>query len=254
MEHTENNGQRDNLLVLGGRLTGESPGRLPPEFATAVGRSARQRPALDASALRRIAAALPDDDDVMRGVFDEPRSAGRPRRTKPANRPWRWLAPGVALAAATALFVLPDRAVPPAPTGIKGGGVTLSWAVQGPSGVDQGDGDLTLDPDERLQLQVFTADADQVTIVAIDGAGTLSHVAPEVAAEGPVDVSPGRTWIVPGAFTLDDAPGPEVFVAGVGAAAADLDARVLEAAEGGLDAVVALGDDPLIDVVVVSKP
>lgn len=252
MEATENTGARPSLLDLARRATGESEGALPPAYRAALQHSEASRPPLDLEAIRERARALPSPDPLLDRQLVSP-----PALPAPANRPrlpWlSMLAPGLALAAAAVFFVTPEAPTGPAYTGIKGGGVQLSWAVEDHGAIRHGTEDLSIDPGQRLQLQVYPGEANQLAVVSIDSTGTLTWIAPEAEAEGTVALEPGRTWLVPGALRLDDAPGPEVFVAGVGLKAEDLAKRVADAQALGLEHLEALSDDPALDVLVVSK-
>ena len=161
---------------------------------------------------------------------------------------------GVAMAAAALFFVRgPTEAPAPAWDGIKGGAADLSWYVEQDGEVRPGDGDLDLAPGSRLQLEVYPGPHDQMVLLSIDGAGTVSWILPSSPEQAPVPVEPHHTRLLDFALELDEAPGPEVFVAAFGASVDETEARVVAAWEDGPEALQLLADDPSLDVIVVHK-
>lgn len=252
MQANENTGDRPSLFELARRATGESIGPVPQAYRKALEHSKACQPPLDLDHLRALASDVPTPDPLLSTQGTSPHALPAPANRPPV--PWlQLLAPGLALVAAALFFVTPDGPTEPVYTGIKGGDAQLSWAVESRGEILHGTKDLLLGPGERLQLQIYPGQASQLALVSIDSSGSLSWIAPESESEGTVSLEPGRTWLVPGAFRLDAAPGPEVFVAGVGPKAQALAARVRQAQAEGLEVLEALAEDPELDVLVVSK-
>ncbi len=96
-------------------------------------------------------------------------------------------------------------------TGVKGA-TDLRAAVLRDGSLLSAAGDVVLAPGDELQFQVDTGPYDHVAIVGVDGTGAVSVYQP-VGGGSSLPVAPGGGRVLETAFRLDDAPGPEVFVA-----------------------------------------
>lgn len=229
-----NPGDRPSRLDLARHLTGEAPlaGGLDEAWLAEVVAGRARVPPFDAAVLRAAAARL-----------DDPRPA-------PARR-WAWVLLPVLLAAALLLTVRP-----PGPGGRLKGDVDLGFYLLRDGQVYPGDPSAAFREGDRLQFTYRAAGWDTLVLLSVDGEGTISRYAP---AEGdrPVPVVPGDRRLLDGSVRLDDASGPEVFVAFFAVdSAAEAEALAREAyAAGGPDAVARLGDElPGVAVLVIEKP
>ena len=201
-----NEGDRPSLLQLGRWHTGESPDAAaalaavsPSARATLTEMEAARakiRP-FDASSLRARAARV----DVA--------PAPTPRA---ANRPWLAV---VALLAAVVVATLliprpsPTEELPEAGVRFRGGGVQV-YTLDGRA-LAPWDGEAVR-PGDVLGFKVDGTDRRGVVLLSVDGAGQVSVLWPE--GDAPAEPLRGDGLVaLPGTLTLDDAPGPEVFVA-----------------------------------------
>ena len=130
----------------------------------------------------------------------------------------RWRTPLSALSAGAvaALVVagmwLPGRDVDPLPyTGHKGT-TALAAALLRDGVVADVDGETTVRTGDELQFAVDTGSYDHVVLVGIDGTDAVTVYLPADGGRSQ-PVEPGAGRVLDGAFRLDEAPGPEVFVA-----------------------------------------
>lgn len=133
----------------------------------------------------------------------------------PARRRW-WARPWVpALAAAVALLAV-LTALPTAPTvsttRVKGGGPGLVMFVKDAQGVRRGEDGVHLSPGDQVQFRYEAGGHRHLFLVSIDAAGAVSPLYPETATES-IPVEPEGTHVLEGSVILDDAVGPERFVA-----------------------------------------
>jgi len=184
-----------------------------------------------------------------------------PATPEPANRPiWIWVAPVLLAAAVLVAFLMPR----PEGTGVhapqdpsapdirfRGGDVQLFIADRGTlipwEGEALGEGDV-------VGFRVDATDHDQVVLLSIDGEGHVSVLWPEgdalyepLRGEGQVPL--------PGTLTLDDAPGPETFLAVYDTPAPDAVARArhVHAREGGEGLLRWADAEDLVDAVQVER-
>lgn len=193
-----NDGRHPSRLDLGRAVAGEIPIDPAHEAATAAAReeaaSAPVAP-FDPQALRARAAALPDV------------AVAPPALPPAANTTWRWVLSFAAMAAAVLFFAFPKL-----PGNHLKGDVDLGFYVMRDGQVTMGDPEATVRPGDRLQFSYRSGQADHLILVSVDGTGRVSVFYPERGEEG-VEVIPGERHVLDGSVELDDAPGPEVFVA-----------------------------------------
>ena len=138
------------------------------------------------------------------------------------------------------------------PNRLKGGSSDLGFYVQRGGNVFPGDPANPLQTGDAVQFTYRTA-ADRLVLLSVDAEGVVSVFWP-AHGEEPVEVVPGERHVLDGSVVLDDAPSPEVFVGFFGDWTVDrARARAEDAfAEGGVDAVDALGDADDADIATVS--
>ncbi len=217
-----NDGTRPSRLELARRYTGETSGETPAALLATWDAERARMPVFDAGILRAAAHRL-----------DEAPPA-RPRGASPA---WAWsllaLVPvGIALA-----LVL--RA-PGSENRVKGES-DLDFYVMRDEAVWPGDPEATFREGDRLQF-TYLSNADRMVLLSVDGDGRTSVFYPDTGV-APVAITPGERRVLDGSVILDDAPGPEVFVAFFGEAwDADRarDAATRAWADGGAEALEAL--------------
>lgn len=194
---------------------------------------------LDAAALRRRATQV----------------APAPVVPAPANG-WRWFVP-VLLAALVAAFALPMLVRSPddaytTDVRVKGGATLVPFVDEAGAMVPY-DG-RTVGEGDVMQFMVRRGDYRQVVVLSVDGQGTVTVFWPE-APSTVAHLSDRAEVPLPGSITLDDAPGPEVFVA---VFTGDVKSAVAEAKatwqSGGEPALVEWGSSrPDVDTVVVER-
>ncbi len=209
---TPNDGSRPSRLQLDryatGELSADEAARLEASLddpsrahLAAVEQARADLPPLDVAALRR------------RAVVEPAAPLAAPANDTRGFRGW-WMT-GLALAAAVALLVLAPRAfVDPEPSDVifRGGDLLTMYVVDGGDqepyvpGTPLGEGDA-------VGFAVDATGHTSVVLVSVDGDGTLSVFYPEQIADAPHALSGVGRVALPELVTLDDAPGPEVFVA-----------------------------------------
>ena len=157
--------------------------------------------------------------------------------------------PALAAFAALLLWVRPDP-------GVRGKGqVDLDFMVLEQGIVRPGVEGERLRAGDQIQFTYTAPGLDSVVLLSVDGEGTLTVFQPQVGDE-PVAIVPGEKRVLEGSIILDDAPGPEVFVAVFGAS------DTLEAVQlakdawdaGGTPSVLALSEeDPAIATLRIQK-
>lgn len=243
MSRIPNEGGRPSRLRLDRHATGEtsldvSDVSVPDAAAhlAAVEAEKARVPAFDFAAISARAATL--DADKAR----EPRAA---------NRSWAlWLVPVLAVAAALLLVVRP-----PEPPNRTKGLADLDFLVLQNGQAVLGDPEGTYREGDRLQFAYRSAGQDRLLLLSVDGTGYVTVYYPD-AGEEPVAIVPGERHVLDGSIILDDAPGPEVFVAFFGERWTRSRAReTVERAfaEGGPDALLLLEDDPDVAVLALEK-
>lgn len=237
-----NDGARPSRLALALALTGEAEPIEGPEaeaYAAEVQAAKAALPAFDFEVLRAASERL-DEHPLA--------------RPEPEAAPW-WrrffIVPVLALAAAALISVnLPDE-----PSRRSKGSADLDFLVLRDGQVTPGVEGEALSAGDRVQFTYDADGLDSLVLLSVDGAGTLSQFYP-ARGDTPVAVVPGERRVLEGSIVLDDAPGPELFVAVFGPSdveeAKELVMQAWEA--GGAAAVQALKDsDPALDVVTIGK-
>lgn len=239
-----NEGDRPSRLDLERQLLGEADLGLSDHLA--LHRLARELeaaradlPPLDLDRLQHLGAA----------GTEPPASPPRPA----PRRPWRLallLAP--LLAAALALV-----AVLPGPSQNRAKGrVDLDLYVQrGGQAVQVQEGEALAEGD-RVRFAVQADGHEEVVVLSVDGAGKVSLLYPERVEQPPMPVDPDQRVLLVDAVALDDAPGPELFVAVFGPASTAEALELVRGAQtrGGQAAVAALArTDPGVAVLSIGK-
>lgn len=220
-----NGGSRPSRLQLGQHRSGETSVDVShPE-------SSRYLAELDDTSLPRF-----DFDDVVARSF----RAGADPKPAPAWRRALWIAPFVAMAAALLLVARP-------PENRLKGDVDLDFYVLRDGQAFPGDPSLPVRPGDRLQFTYRAGMADQMVVLGVDGTGNFTQFYPD-EGDAPVAVIPGERHVLEGSILLDDAPGPEVFVAFFGEDGAIPVADAREMAQTawdaeGIDGLTALAED-----------
>lgn len=123
-----------------------------------------------------------------------------------------WLRFLVPLASAAVVLVLLVSAPAPGPNSasrIKGDRLAAWARIEGHT--EPIEAGATLRAGDQLQFRVTTTQ-DHLVLLGVDGTGTVSRYLP-LAGEQALPWSPGVGVAMPSALVLDDAPGPEVFLA-----------------------------------------
>jgi hypothetical protein len=245
-----NPGTRPSRLALARHATGEAPLPSPDPttqrwLAGLAAERARMEP-FDFEVLRARAARL----------ADEP-----PARREAAAPPWYrrvWLAvPLLAFAAAAVIAVrAPDGDCGPGdlPCNRIKGDVDLGFFVLRDGRVYPGDPGERLRAGDRVQF-TYRAPYASVVLLSVDGLGRLTVYYPEAGERG-VAIVPGERHVLDGSILLDDAPGPEVFLAFFGEAWTVSRARdTVEDTLGseGVAGLAALAEDPTIAALPLEK-
>lgn len=238
-----NDGSRPSRLQLDRQLVGELPGDDSPLLAKHRAQvEALTLPAFDAAALRQRADQL---EDLGIEELEVPRSEPRGRA---------WFAAIPLLAAALALFFL--LLPPDSPTNRAKGGVDLDAFVDRGAVAEQVADGAALAQGDRLRFSVAADGHESVVLLSVDGRGAVSLFYPERVGDPPVPVSPDQRVLLEGAVQLDDATGPEVFVAVFSPASTAAALALVEETyvQGGHDAVIDLArSDPGFAVLPIRK-
>lgn len=223
-----NDGRRPSRLDIARHATGEAP-LLAPERVTpaleALEAERSRTPAFDWTILQAAAHRV-----------EEP----RPRRV---SRPWLAFFPLFALAVLLLFLKLP-----PSENRLKGE-TSLGFYVLRSGQVYPGDPQATFHAGDRIQFTYHSGDASQLVLLSVDGNGQLSTFYPS-SGDLPVEVIPGSTHVLPGSIVLDDAPGPEVFLAFFGVDSVQVAEEQARRAwkEGGAPGLLALAEEPDVAV------
>ncbi len=228
-----NDGSRPSQLELGRRYAGERPGPVDATFAAAMQQTVVEP--FDYTALRARSERL----------VDLPPAVASPPR-------WRsWFVVPTLLAAAAALFLV----VSPPPDDRTKGSVDLDFYVLRDDQPLLGDPTAPHAAGDRLQFSYLAGGYDRVVLLSADGVGTTTVYFPS-EGEDPVPVYAAGRHVLDQSVILDDAPGPEVFVACFGEWSVSEARDRVEAAwqAGGSRGVHALADaDPSIATITVEK-
>lgn len=250
-ERVLNDGSRPSRLELDRVLTGELDGDAETPQAQ-----------IHQAELESSRAALPALD--LAALHARARHLDQQQHVAPVLSLRRWPVVVPMLAAALALFflLLPRGffSANPTPGNRAKGTVDLDAFVQtggqtGGQARPVADGQA-LSRGDRVRFAVTADGHESVVLLSIDGTGTVSLFYPERASDPPVRVDPNQRVLLDGAIMLDDAPGPELFVAVFSpASTADALELVQEAAEqGGQAAVIDLSrTDPGLAVLPIDR-
>lgn len=238
-----NDGGRPSRLELGRRLTGELPGDGSLElaaYAEEIEAARAAMPGFDMAILRARAARLDEEG---------PRPAPAPR----ARRWWEALLAGLAPALVAAMALLSLKA----PTeGVRAKGeADLDFFVLQDGEVRPGLDGEELRAGDRVQFTYRAGGAESLVLAGVDGEGAVSLYYPE-RGDRPVPVEPYGRRVLEGSLVLDDAAGPEVFVAVFGAAHVDEALELVEDTydeEGWPGLLRWAREDPDVDAVRVEK-
>jgi hypothetical protein len=230
-----NDGTRPSRVALARALTGEAP---PPPgaeaelaaFAAEV--EAHPPPPLDLDALRARAAAL-SASEVEEAVAPRPLPATQGELVPLFRRVAPWAGPLAALAAALLFFIQPFQPADRAGVRLKGE-AHLGFDVSRDGHAFPGAPDTVVEAGDRIRFSYGSAGAETLVIVGVDATGTVQTYWPDEGDEA-VAIPPGD-HLLPGSVQLDDAPGPEVFVAAFDGADAEEVAELVRRAwtEGGV--------------------
>jgi hypothetical protein len=233
-----NDGRRPSHFELARRATGETAGEVPDDFRAALeSAKARVRP-FDWEVLSKHAARIDEE----------------PVAARAAARPWLWALFPTLVAAMALLVLVPTQR---STDRTKGGAFlipSVSYHVMRGEEVFAQDALPSLREGDRVQFTVDPAGHDALVLLSVDGLGHWTTYYP-TAGSTPAPVAP-RPQELPESIQLDDAPGPEVFVAFFGVTSVEEARSMAEAAyrEGGAEGLQDLArerDD--IEVSVIRK-
>jgi hypothetical protein len=135
------------------------------------------------------------------------------------------------------------------------GDVDLGFYLLRDGQVLPGDPDGPVQVGDRIQFTTHAGSNDSMVLLSIDGSGQLTVFYP-ASGEKPEPVIPGETHVLEGSIRLDDAPGPETFVAFYGVeSVSEARERALGAwKEEGIAGLRALAeDDPDVALLVLAR-
>jgi hypothetical protein len=159
-------------------------------------------------------------------------------------------------AAALALFVArgalgPKK--PESPNHLKGEADLGFYMLRGGE-IFPGDEAKAVREGDQLQF-TYRGPYSSLVIVGVDGDGGVMTYYPDLG-DAPVAITPGDRQVLDGAILLDDAPGPEVFIAFFGDGSVEAAEEEVRRAwrDGGVDGVRRLDEDrPDVSALVLSK-
>ena len=144
---------------------------------------------------------LPDDPEI---------TVRRPLWTK-ARVAVAALAAGAAAVVLASVFV-PIETGGPLPQDRVKGVTDLRAALLRDGSMSSVEPGMVARPGDEIQFRVDTGDYGHVVVVGVDGTGEVSVYQPQGGGDSVV-VEPGAGRTLDPAFRLDDAPGPEVYIA-----------------------------------------
>jgi hypothetical protein len=231
-----NDGRRPSHFELARRATGETAGEIPDDFRAALDSAKTRVRPFDWEVLSKHAAR----------IDEEPVAA----RARP--RPWLWtLVPTLVAAMALVILAPTERSA----NRTKGGAFlipSVSYHVLRGEEVFAQDALPTLREGDRVLFTVDPAGHDAMVLLSVDGLGHWTTYYP-TSGSNPAPVAP-RPQELPESIQLDDAPGPEVFVAFFGVTSVEEAQAMAEDAyrDGGADGLQDLArerDDVEVSVI-----
>jgi hypothetical protein len=242
-----NDGSRLSQLALARMSTGETE-RIESEplkaFEADVSAAAKAMPAFDFETLRAASHRIQD-----------PRPTAETAPQSPLSGPWwrTWmLGPAALVGLLLFMVVTPPSALE---NRVKGGETDLSYYLLRRGRVLPGIEKAPLAPGDRIQFSYRAHQHETMVLINVDGEGTFTVFYPAEGQE-PMTVIPNDRHVLPGAIELDDAPGPEAFVAVFGPGSVDAALKLVRQTWefGGHDALEALEkSDPAVAVVLIEK-
>lgn len=193
MKYPINDGSRPSRLDLARHASGEQ--LLPPEKADP------QRLSL----LEAERARTPEFDwTILQAAAHRVEEPPRPAPRNAAFR-WWWM-PVFAVLSLLLVWKIPVHE-----NRLKGE-TSLGFYVLRTGQVYPGDPAVSYHAGDRIQFTYHAGTSSRMVLLSVDGAGQLTTFYPS-SGDTPVDVIPGETHVLDGSIRLDDAPGPEVFLA-----------------------------------------
>ena len=239
MSFRTNDGKRPSLLDKGRALSGETDQAPDDAYAREVAEQSRAMEAFDWEILRKRAARLEEEEQAYRSP-------------EPARRPWwraLWLVPALAVAAAVLLFVRPEPGVRAK------GDCELEFMVLDDGEIRPGIEGEQLSAGDQIQFTYRAPGLDSLVLLSVDGEGNVTVFQPEQGAD-PLPIIPGEKHVLDGSIILDDALGPEIFVAVFAPSSVEEATELASTAwdRGGSEAVEALErEDPAVAAVRINK-
>ncbi|MEL6342530.1 MAG: hypothetical protein AAFV53_05315 [Myxococcota bacterium] len=241
-----NDGTRPSRLELDARAANERPGDVPDAYRAELEAARAHTPPFDFEILTKRAVRIAEADT----------RAPAPGVGRRAPR-WSWLSlmliPAVA---ALALLALTPDLFRPQGTRIRGGAYLETFVLQDGAPLPWTPG-LVLSPGDRVQFAVDAqGHGDALVLLNIDGEGTLTVFWPSTG-EAPAPLRSATDLVLlEDSIALDDARGPETFIAVVDAQNVSETVALIREVydEGDLTGLQELDEsDPAISVVIISK-
>lgn len=232
-------------LTLGRYLAGE----LDQDEAAAIAAAIDSDPAL-AAQVERVDRAKEAVAPLDLGMLRARAGVAAPA---PANDNRAFLAViPVLLAAAVALFfVIPSVEVAEEASGLRGSSVLQVYHLE-PAGLAAYD-QRALGAGDVLGFKVDPGTKHDVVLLSVDGRGAVTVHYPD-SGEGSEPLNSTGVQALPGSLILDDAPGPEVFVAVFGRTAAEARSEAQRAWQaGGTDGLQDWARSNDVDLTVVER-
>jgi len=238
---TPNDGSRLSLLELGRRATGELEGAVDPVTAEAFDASRAAVAPFDYEILRARAVRI--EQDLPRAPAERPEAPG-PRSW------WMVLVPLAAAALALVMVQIPTER-------LKGDGPSarIEFLVLQDGMVKEGGPATRVRAGDQIQFTATAHGFETLVLLGIDGTGRTAVYWPEHGTEA-LAIDPDETVLLDGSLRLDDAPGPEAYLAVFGVNEVGEAITMADGAydEGGLAALETLAQDRLdVDLVVVER-
>ncbi len=243
-----NDGTRPSRLELGKQSTGEQ--------------SREESEALIAyeAELTEVRESLPAFDfEVLSAASHRVEEEASPaqRAAPEAKRPWwrQWFIAPMLVAAMGLLLVFPSTLVDAPGVRDKGGQTDLAFYLWRSGKVLPGIQHQPLRAGDRVQFTYRADHHETMVLIGVDGDGVYTVFYPD-EGDDPVRVLPTGRRVLEGSIKLDDAPGPETFVAVFGPGTVEAAMELVEQTyvAGGHEGLRELAEsDPAVSVVSVRK-